>query len=76
MKVANTITRTQISFVPLWYSESSGTWMQSTSAQIHTTVPAIPRRSTNRNGTKSRVTYTSTAGSTSVATSSSISRSS
>ena len=76
MNEANTITRTQISLVPLSYIESSGTWMQSTNAQIHSTsAPTHRRPKPKKNGPNIR-SYPSTAGSTSFATSSSISRSS
>ena len=36
-----TITSTQTSFVPLWYKESSGTRIASTSAQIQNASPAM-----------------------------------
>jgi pyrimidine operon attenuation protein / uracil phosphoribosyltransferase len=44
----STITSTQTSFVPLRYIESSGTWIASTRAQIHTTNDPTKRRPKGR----------------------------
>src|SRR5438874_5729559 len=43
---ARTITRTQMSLLPLWYIASSRTWMASTSAQIQSASPAMNRTMT------------------------------